>query len=63
MTDDDLATQREEADRALALMVRRPVGPAPTGYCLNCDEPVGEGVRWCDADCRLDWSRREGGLR
>lgn len=59
MTDDDLATQREEQDRELALRQRRPAGPVPTGACLNCDEPVEEGVRWCDADCQHDWSRRE----
>ncbi len=28
-----------------------------TGHCLSCDEPLEEGRRWCDADCRDDWER------
>lgn len=23
-----------------------------TGRCYTCDEPVPDGRRWCDADCR-----------
>ena len=50
----DDAHEREEELRALALKVRKPNGPAPTGFCLNaeCEEPVPVGQRWCDADCR-----------
>lgn len=29
-----------------------------TGNCLNCDEPLDDNRRWCDADCRDDWQRR-----
>ena len=36
----------------------KPRGPVPNGKCFNCDEPVGEGVRYCDADCRDDHLRR-----
>ncbi len=54
----DLASEREEMDRTIALRVRKPEGPKPTGRCLWCDEPVEEGRRWCDAGCRTDWERR-----
>jgi len=59
MTEDDMATAREEQDRELALKVRKPGGPAATGVCLCCGEPVTDGRRWCDADCRDDWQRGE----
>lgn len=41
---------------------RRPEGPRPVGYCLNCgpDEPLPLPQRWCDGDCQHDWSRRTG---
>lgn len=31
----------------------------PTGVCLNCDEPLAKNMRWCDADCQLDWEKRK----
>lgn len=31
----------------------------PTGNCLNCDERLDDGRRWCDTDCRNDWERRK----
>lgn len=34
---------------------RKPEGPAATGFCLNCDHPLPEGLRWCDGLCRDDW--------
>jgi len=57
----------DEVDRAnetaqmfldMALRQRKPPAPEPTGYCLNCDEPIQAG-RWCDANCRDDWEKRE----
>lgn len=36
---------------------KKPEGPRPTGYCLHCDEPVAEGHRWCDTECRDDWAK------
>lgn len=55
----DDAQQQEELTRAVALQQRRPEGPAPRGYCLECgDEDVG-GMRWCSAECSRDWERRE----
>lgn len=30
----------------------------PTGFCLNCAEPLAEGLRFCDKDCADDHQRR-----
>jgi hypothetical protein len=35
---------------------RKPTLPF-TGKCYNCEEPIEDG-RFCDADCREDWTRR-----
>ncbi|PZQ21150.1 MAG: hypothetical protein DI569_12860 [Sphingopyxis macrogoltabida] len=51
----DRAAELEEMNRADALARRKPDGPPATGHCLNCGEPMPEGRRWCDADCRDDW--------
>ena len=51
----DLATEREEMDRDIALRVRKPEGPKPTGHCLWCGEPTEDGWRWCDGNCRNRW--------
>jgi len=29
-----------------------------TGFCLNCQEPLAEGLRWCDKDCKDDHAKR-----
>lgn len=34
---------------------------AADGACRNCGAPVAAGRRWCDADCRDDWTHRSGG--
>jgi hypothetical protein len=31
----------------------------PSGQCWNCLEPLAEGDRFCDADCRDDWQLRK----
>ena len=51
----DIGAAREELDRELAIKVRAPAGPAATGVCLSCGEQVGDGLRWCDAECRDGW--------
>lgn len=28
--------------------------------CLNCGEYTEDGARWCDSECRDDWSMRGG---
>lgn len=55
----DLATAHEERLRAAALSVRKPNAPAACGRCLNCETPLPEGHRWCDASCRDDWEKFE----
>ncbi|QIK36859.1 hypothetical protein GWK36_01315 [Caldichromatium japonicum] len=57
----------DDADRAQAAIdlllaaaiqgAKKPSGPCPTGFCLNCGEPLKDGLRWCDANCRDDWER------
>ena len=51
----DLGAAREEMDRDLALKARAPEGPVATGACLCCGEPLLDGLRWCDAECRDTW--------
>lgn len=36
---------------------KRPVAE-PTGFCLNCGEPLSDGKRWCNPECREDWEVR-----
>ena len=57
---DNLDRSSIEEQRALdrALAVRKPTGPQSCGKCLNCFEPLPSEQRWCDADCREDWSKR-----
>lgn len=55
----DLATQQEQMFLDASLTLRKPEGPPACGHCLNCDEPLPAGARWCDADCREDWEKRE----
>ncbi len=54
----DSAARLELLDREMALRTRKEEGPAAAGCCLNCEEPLPEGQRWCDDDCRDDWSAR-----
>lgn len=56
----DLASQHEQLFLDAALSARKPTGPAACGHCHNCETPLPEGERWCDADCRTDWEKREG---
>ena len=56
----DEAARREELDKCVALANARTLAgvlPEPNGSCLNCGDQVGDGLRWCDADCRDDWER------
>lgn len=56
----DKAEHQEELLRQAALRIRRKPGPEYTGLCANCEAPVEKPRRWCDEDCREDWSKREG---
>jgi hypothetical protein len=62
MSDDADRTQdRMEREEFLRRKIIRPALEAnPTGYCLNCDEPLTTvGTRWCDNSCRDDWEHRK----
>ena len=30
----------------------------PTGFCLNCREPISKSKRFCNIDCRDDFQKR-----
>ena len=56
---DEADLTQERAEREAELLRRasvKPAGPEPTGACLWCDEPVEHPRRWCDAECRDQWS-------
>lgn len=57
----DLADLSIDAATKAALSFRHKV-PEFTGYCLNCDEPL-EDRRFCDADCRDEFDKRESRLK
>lgn len=52
-----------ELSITLAMQRARHAAAQPTSVseaCLNCGERTTSGARWCDAECRDDWSRRQG---
>ena len=53
----DIASEKEEILMRANLSQHREEGPAATGECLNCEERLPMGQRWCDAACRDDWER------
>jgi hypothetical protein len=71
----DVSVAQQEIILAAQIAARKPEGPPPSGYCLNCGEqltdddiieyikqgnPAPPGVRrHCDADCRTDWEKRQ----
>ncbi len=58
-TADLLVEQQVEYARAQNARFKPPVR---TGFCMNCDEAVGEGL-FCDSDCRDQHARRESAMR
>ena len=54
----DHLAEVEAIYRKAQLSQRKPTGPSATGFCLNCEEPLEDGHRWCDADCRDDFEKR-----
>ena len=55
----DEATRIEEAARTAALanaaVLARRSALKPIGMCLNCDDPVGPAVLFCDPTCTHDY--------
>ena len=47
----------------LAMMVGLQMAQAsptpPIKKCYACEEPLPEGVRWCDVECRDDYEKQE----
>jgi hypothetical protein len=60
----DQATAQEELARDIALKAARaPIKRLiPNGACYNCDAGLSHAGEFCDADCRDDWQRRNGGV-
>lgn len=57
MDEQDLASEREEIARKSAMLTsKRPEGPAPKGECYWCGERLPHPMRWCDADCRNEYT-------
>lgn len=60
MTDQvDQAQEFEAMHRDIAMRERRSSSLQYTGSCYNCGDITGGGRRFCDADCRDDYAKRE----
>ena len=61
MSDDaDFAEDRIQKERERAIRAASQVQDLPaTGSCLFCDEPVGEGRRFCGPECRDGWDQEK----
>ena len=59
----DRAEEEIEMELAEALRIRKPYGPAPTGWCLWCGDAIEVGRRWCDHSCESSWEYAEGRAR
>lgn len=57
----DIASEREQLDRTMALAAQ--IGHAPAliavGVCYNCEASVPSGVCFCDHECRDDYEKRK----
>lgn len=52
------AQQEELLRRAIDYARRCKVDRPYTGECYNCQEPLDQPHRYCDADCRDDYEKR-----
>lgn len=63
----DLANDEHERHLAALLLNARHAAKqrelAAVGTCHNCEEPLAEGLRFCDADCRDDFAKRSAATR
>lgn len=62
MDDVDIAEKNQQLFLAVALrnhVKERRESPKNSGFCLNCGEKITQKERWCDADCRDDWQKRQ----
>jgi hypothetical protein len=50
---DNANAQAEHWERVNRYKSRKPeIQAVACGECLFCGEPLGDGMRWCDAECR-----------
>jgi hypothetical protein len=56
----DFASDLEQMERekSIQYIASKPPSAVATGFCLECATPLSGGLRWCDADCRDDWQKR-----
>ena len=60
MDDADRADREITAEIEHLMRRRAAPGPAATGFCLYCREPVATGQRWCQGtECRDEWRREQ----
>ena len=58
MDEGDISAEREEIERQSArLTCKNAEGPAPTGFCLYCDEILNGTRRWCEVEHREQWQK------
>lgn len=59
---DEIDIAGEHIEKALAYGIAAASKPRftvlATGACLECEEPLAEGVRWCSGSCRDQWQSR-----
>lgn len=53
----DIADDIMQMEIRHLLSSRKTTGPEATGECLFCGEPLPDGKRWCNAECRDEWER------
>lgn len=69
MDEADRAQEEIEREAERLMRARRPAGPAATGFCLWCGEPLPMpplcesaamvAPRWCGPDCRDAWEAHQ----
>ena len=60
----DIASDLEQIRReaAIAFVVNKKPAAVANGQCQESGEPLVDGARWCDNNCRDDWQRWNPGL-
>lgn len=58
----DEAQAINEKHLEVALSSRKKLTVPFSGFCLSCEEPIGQR-RFCDSTCREEWERQRRSLR
>ena len=59
---DEADAAQDQIDKTLSLEIERArvsFSRVPVGKCLNCGEALDDGRRYCEEDCRKQFSLRE----